>query len=307
MFKLPFQATWNGSFFMFCLSTIPHSLAWELMQMRCPWNELLSVLPTWMRREVDELSRETLQELRLRRGQPPELICKNGEILLKRKIAQEDLAFVVNTASRYSPWAATTAGQGYITAPGGHRIGLCGESVIQQGSMTGLRQISSLCVRVARDCTGIAEKLACYRGSILIIGRPGSGKTTLLRDLIRVRGKHEQVGVVDERCELFPSAFTPEGRVDVLSGCGKTQGVELLLRTMRPETIAVDEITSKADCDGLIHCGWCGVSLLATAHAASKSDFFSRPVYKPLTASGLFSHLVILRADKTWTMERVDV
>ena len=275
--------------------------------MRCQWNELLSVLPTWMRREVDELSRETLQELRLRRGQPPEMVCKNGKFGLKRKISQEDLTFVVNTASRYSPWAAATVSQGYITAPGGHRIGLCGEAVVQQGSMTGLRQISSLCVRVARDFPGIADKLACYRGSVLIIGKPGCGKTTLLRDLIRVRGKSEQIAVVDERCELFPAAFTPEGRVDVLCGCGKSQGVELLLRTMSPDSIAVDEITSKGDCEGLLRCGWCGVSLLATAHAASRSDFFNRPVYKPLVESGLFTHLVVLRADKTWTMERMDV
>lgn len=275
--------------------------------MRCPWNELLSVLPTWMRREVDELSRDTLQELRLRRGQPPELLCKNGKFSLKRKIAQEDLSFVVNTASRYSPWAAATVGQGYITAPGGHRIGLCGEAVVQQGSMTGLRQISSLCIRIARDFSGIADKLACFRGSLLILGKPGSGKTTLLRDLIRVRGKSEHVAVVDERCELFPATFAPDGYVDVLCGCGKPQGVELLLRTMSPDTIAVDEITSKADCEGLLHCGWCGVSLLATAHAASKLDFLSRPVYKPLADSGLFSHLVVLRSDKTWTVERMDV
>lgn len=199
--------------------------------MRCSWNELLSVLPTWMRREVDELSRDTLQELRLRRGQPPELICNNGKYSLKRKIGQEDLNFVVNTASRYSPWAAATVGQGYITAPGGHRIGLCGEAVNQQGSMTGLRQVSSLCVRVARDFSGIADKLASHRGSILIIGKPGSGKTTLLRDLIRVRGKCEQVAVVDERCELYPTAFAPEGRVDVL--CGRQRFCLLLPQSIR--------------------------------------------------------------------------
>ncbi len=275
--------------------------------MRCQWNELLSVLPTWMRREVDELSRDTLQELRLRKGQPPELICRSGRFSLKRKVNQEDLAFVVNTASRYSPWAAATAAQGYITAPGGHRIGMCGEAVMQQGSMTGFRQISSLCIRVARDFPGIAEKLACHRGSLLILGRPGSGKTTLLRDLIRVRGKYEQVAVVDERCELFPAGFAQEGRVDVLYGCGKKHGVEAVLRTMGPDTIAVDEITSQQDCEGLLHCGWCGVSLLATAHAASREDFLARPVYKPLADSGLFTHLVVLRSDKTWTLERMDV
>ena len=174
--------------------------------MRCAWKELLDILPVWLRQSVDRQGRDTLQELRMRRNQPPELITATGSVLLTRVVTGDDLLFCVNTASRYSPWTAGTASQGYITAPGGHRIGLCGEAVIQQGVMTGIRSPTSLCIRVARDFPGIGAQAAGLKGSILILGKPGSGKTTLLRDLIRQisdRGPGS-VAVVDERGELFP-------------------------------------------------------------------------------------------------------
>ena len=221
-------------------------------------------------------------------------------------MTKEELGSIVNLASRYSPWAATTAASCYITAPGGHRIGMCGEAVIQEGRMRGIRQVNSLCIRIARDIPGIAKELRSITGSILIIGSPGSGKTTLLRDLIRYRNERHSVSVVDERGELFPKGVLSGPRIDVLTGCSKVQGVELLLRTMSPGTIAVDEITAAEDCNALIKAGWCGVDLLATAHASSRTDLHSRPVYAPLVKSHLFETLIVLRSDKSWKMERME-
>jgi stage III sporulation protein AA len=280
-----------------------------MMQMKCAWKELLAILPPWCRSDVDTLGKDTMQELRLRLAQPPELIRSNGAVRLKRSVIMEDLSYIVNTASRYSPWSAATAAQGYITAPGGHRIGLCGQSVVQNGDMTGLRQVRSLCIRVARDFAGIAGKLHGINGSVLIIGSPGSGKTTLLRDFIRCRSESGagSVAVVDERGELFPTDFFPGSRTDILTGCTKGQGIEILLRTMGPATIAVDEITSEKDCDALVKAGWCGVSLLATAHASCKEELYARPVYKPLVKSHLFDTLVTLRPDKSWKAERMEL
>lgn len=272
--------------------------------MICAWKELLSVLPLWMRREVDDCS-ETAQDIRLRLGAPPEVVCCENSNWLRGSVTSEDLNFVINAASRYSPWAAATISQGYLTAPGGHRIGICGEAVMKEGRMTGIRNVSSLCIRVARDFPGLAEGLLNLIGSILILGAPGWGKTTLLRDLIRQKsnaGHH--ISVVDERGELFPTGFSMGDRTEVLTGCPKTQGIEALLRTMGPQIIAVDEITAIQDCEALRQAAWCGVNLLATAHASSLSDYLHREVYAPLVKQNLFDNIIILHADRQWHLER---
>jgi stage III sporulation protein AA len=113
--------------------------------------------------------------------------------------------------------------------------------------------------------------------------------------------------VVDERGELFPDAggFVTGPRTDVLRGCSKKEGIEILLRTMGPGAIAVDEITSEQDCIELLRAGWCGVDLLATAHAASKTDLHARPIYRALVKNELFDHLVILQSDKSCITERM--
>ncbi len=282
------------------------------MKCACAWTELLAVLPLWMRSEVDKYGREALQELRLRLDQPPELVCRGGSTWLQRTVVQEDLSYCVSAASRYSPWTATSAAEGYLTSAGGHRLGLCGEAVLSGGTMQGIRRVTSICVRVARDFPGIAAGLSGKQESILILGRPGSGKTTLLRDLIRQISDStpQSIAVVDERGELFPPSarggcFPSGKKTDVLSGCPKAQGIETVLRTMGAGTIAVDEITAAADCQALLHAGWCGVRLLATAHASGVRDLQMRPVYRPILESRLFDTAVVLQADKSWRTERI--
>lgn len=272
--------------------------------MICAWKELMNSLPQWMRRELEPYS-DTVQNIRLRLNAKPEVQCAADSAWLSKIVTTADLNFVINSASRYSPWAASSISQGYVTAPGGHRIGICGEAVMKEGSMTGIRELKSLCIRVARDFPGIADKLADLNGSILILGAPGCGKTTLLRDLIRQKsncGKH--ISVVDERCELFPPGFDRGERTEILTACPKASGIELLLRTMGPDIIAVDEITAKADCDALQQAAWCGVSLIATAHASCLEDYLHREVYSPLVRQNLFDHIVVLHPDKQWHLER---
>ena len=277
--------------------------------MRCAWDALLSILPSRLRQQVDNLGRDTMQELRLRVGQPVELILSGQSRILGIQALEEDITFIVNAASHYSPWAAATSAKGYITAAGGHRIGVAGECVVQGGQVTGIRRATSLCIRVARGFPGIGDK-APKSGSLLILGPPGAGKTTLLRELIRCRSEAGQaVAVVDERGELFPvgGVFSPGTRTDVLTGCSKVTGVEMALRTLSPACIAVDEITAQEDCQALLSVGWCGVELLATAHARDAKDLLRRKIYQPLADSGLFETVLILQPDKSWRMERMRV
>lgn len=274
--------------------------------MKCTQVQLSGILPPRIRGMIPRERWEDLLEIRLRSGIPPQLICLSGQVELSGPVTGEELLFCVNTASRYSPWSAASLSEGYLTAAGGHRIGLCGS-----WNGKGFGSISGLCIRVARDFPGISQGIP-LRESLLILGPPGSGKTTLLRDLIRrlSREGRGSVAVVDERCELFPmsngvNSFDPGLNTDVLSGCSKSVGIPMVLRSMGPAWIALDEITAKSDCAALLQAGWCGVKLIATAHASGVSDLLSRPVYEPLVKTKLFQTAVVLRRDKTWHIERI--
>ena len=276
--------------------------------MTCAWQPLLNIMPPLLRADVDRFGRDELLELRLRIGMQPEMVMQDGSKYLSGLVTQDVLQFVINAACRYSPWTATTSADGYITTRGGHRIGLCGEVTLRNGTMADVKRITSLCIRVARDFPGIGKR-AAMTGSLLILGRPSSGKTTLLRDLIRIRsdGGEGSVAVVDERGELFPQGIDRGIRVDVLRGCRKAQGLQQLLRTMGPGCIALDEITEPEDCLGLIQAAGCGVTLLATAHAGSEEDFLTREVYRPLVERNIFSRVLMLHPDKHFTVERISV
>jgi len=273
---------------------------------------LKSILPPAIRDSVDKHYNSILQEIRLRIGMPVELVTKDAIITLPICTTEEFIRFCVNASSKYSPWSSDTFGNGYITAPGGHRLGLCG-TYVSNGSSGTFKGITSICIRISRDFPGSATEALNLQGSILIIGVPGSGKTTLLRDLIRLKSnKGTSISVVDERQEIFPIhngkfCYTVGKRTDVISNCSKAKGIEMALRSMSPETIAVDEITAPEDCQALLHAGWCGVRLLATAHAGSCRDLHQRPVYRPIVENRLFETVVIIQQDKSWQMERMDI
>ena len=283
--------------------------------MSTAWQSYLNLLPHWLRDTVDKQGRGRLTELRLRVGHPVQMRFVSDCLFLEHIAKPEDIQFIINIATKYSPWISSTVCKGFITGEGGHRIGICGDAVLDsRGNIQTIENPSSLNIRVARDVVGVADKIGHFNDSILIIGRPGCGKTTLLRDYIRQRSDlcFDSVCVVDERREIFPKVrgqccFYSGKQTDILSGCNKAQGIDMAIRCMNPGTIAVDEITEDSDCKAILYAGWCGVKLLATAHAESKDDLYTRPIYKPIVSANIFQYLVVMSADKRWHLERISV
>ena len=114
---------------------------------------------------------------------------------------------------------------------------------------------------------------------------------------------------MDERLELAACAsgvpqFRLGAHTDVLSGAPKAAGIELLLRTMNPEWIAVDEITAEADIAAIRRASYCGVRFLATAHAADRRELESRPLYRTLLQDGFFRMAAFLLPDRSVRIER---
>lgn len=265
--------------------------------------QAMQFLPPRVRRAVELLpTMEKTEEIRLRRGQAIACLLQGGEETLPIIASNALIGEVVDLASERSSYAVQDMlKKGFIALNGGHRLGVCGTGVYQRGELQTLRDISSLNLRIARQIRGaadaVADRLWLSPQSSLIIGAPGCGKTTLLRDLIRQMSErfHYRIGVADERMELSGGLqFDLGTRTDVLCAVQKEAAIEMLLRSMNPEWIALDEITAFEDVEAMLRASYCGVRFLATAHACDLNELKARPVYRSLLASGLFVNLIVI-------------
>lgn len=246
------------------------------------------------------------EELRLRAECPPSVKAAGEERALELPgVSAEALREILSRAARYSVHSyGESLKNGYVTLTGGHRLGVCGTAVVENGQVCGVRNISSLNLRIARQLPGLGAEidLAGERGlrSTLLLSPPGFGKTTLLRELIRrISDDGQTVGVADERSEIAAlNDGVPQFRIgrctDVIEGCGKRQAALLLLKTMSPALLALDEITAPADVEAVALCAHCGVAVLASAHAADLQDLSMRGLYRRLLALRLFEQAVII-------------
>ncbi|MBR6740764.1 MAG: stage III sporulation protein AA [Clostridia bacterium] len=284
-------------------------------------NRLLEILPSEARiaaTNLNETDKLSIEEIRLSAGKyisvgidgKEYVLSQNGSLsessVLGIRVSGEDLADTVAKASNGAVYSAQeSVREGYITVFGGHRIGLCGHTVTEQGRITAITNFSSLCIRIAKSVTGCTERIASELIdnrplNTLVISPPSVGKTTLLRDLVRelsVRGN--RVSVADERGEVSGSCggvpqFDLGPSTDVLEGAEKSVAVYMLLRTMTPKVIAIDEITVEKDAMAVIKSRNCGVSVIATAHGDSLSDLEQRPIYSRLLREGVFERFVVL-------------
>ena len=257
---------------------------------------------------------ENLEELRIGSGRPLRLRYPQAEREFWPKTEPQMVEGVLQCACHHSVYAySETIRQGYVTMEGGHRIGICGFGVTENGDVRTIKEPSSLNIRIARQVLGCAELLLPdLSASTLVLGPPGSGKTTLLRDAVRLLSekRRQTIGLVDERGELSAIAngmnqMDIGTRTDVMANVPKAKAIMMLLRAMTPTWIALDEITAAEDILAMEQAAYCGVRLLATAHGDGMEDLTRRPLYRRLMETGVFQQVVVLKRDKSYEVQEV--
>ena len=300
--------------------------------------QIFKIFPRGIRERLERSGADpgAIQELRLRAGRPLMVLCGGRELALtvggRLEPAGEGrraqglfivekgmIEETVELMGRFSLYAAQEElRQGFLTIRGGHRVGVAGRVLAENGQIRVMRSISFLNVRVAHEKKGCADRVMEFLYSengrflnTLIISPPRCGKTTLLRDIIRQASDGCRagasgrwfpgisVGVVEERSELGACyEGQPQNdlgcRTDVLDCCPKSQGMMMLVRSMSPELIAVDEIGGEEEARAIEYAGNCGCSLAATAHGESMEEIKGKAGLGRLVKQGFFKRFILL-------------
>jgi stage III sporulation protein AA len=291
-------------------------------------DELLKIFSLKLRTILGKLTidYDRLQEIRLRMNAPLLIIYGNKEAFISEEaklvedpsravlITKNEIRETMEYISNYSLYAfEEEIRQGFITINGGHRIGIAGKTIIEDDVVKGMKHISFINIRMAHQIKGCADPVLPYLVNrqtdgiyhTLIISPPRCGKTTLLRDIIRQLSDGNpylpgmSVGVVDERSEIGACYMgTPQNelgiRTDILDCCPKAKGMMMLIRSMSPQIIAVDEIGSREELDAIDYVIGCGCKLIATVHGSSIEDIRNKPTLSELVKKRLFERYVIL-------------
>lgn len=292
------------------------------------------LLPVPIRKILEKLPQGIaagIEEIRIREGRPLEIITANGyqfvtakaELTFRSEDAyhpdKELCLQLLDMVTQHSLYTFEEELQkGYITIQGGHRIGLSGRTVLEHGRVKLIRDITGYNIRLAREIHGVGssvlpllvDQASSSIHHTLVLSPPQMGKTTLVRDLARLisSGKWPagcrslrglKVGIVDERSELAACykgvpRFDVGPRTDVMDGCPKAEGMMMMIRSMSPEVLVVDEIGRPEDAAAIMEAIHAGIRIIATAHGIGLGDAMQRPILKELMQSKVFNRIVTL-------------
>ena len=278
--------------------------------------------------EQADLDFDWLQEIRLRADRPLVIVERGREAFLTEtgnrtgdfrrawQVTAQELRETMEFVGKYSLYAyEDELKQGYLTLRGGHRVGVAGKTVLEGDKVKGIRYISCVNVRLSHEIPGCADSVLPYLYGesgichTLIVSPPRCGKTTLLRDLVRQisNGSEKRrgytVGVVDERSEICGCYMGIPGndvgiRTDVMDACPKAEGMMMLVRSMAPDIVAVDEIGDYRDSRAIETVFHCGCRLLATVHGSSMEDILKKPLLQRLVQYRCFERYIVLDQEK---------
>lgn len=268
-----------------------------------PLSRVLSSLPYRLSDEIKKrASGLRIEEIRVRLGRRASLVISGENVQLKTVLDKSELSAVLSDMCQGSLYAfSETINQGYISLPGGVRVGICGRAACEDGHIIGVNDITSLSIRIPHRIGNVGQAVCDLLASfdrvsgVLIYSPPGVGKTTLLRSVAAKLASGEaplRTVVIDTRGEL---SFSNEGQelcLDVLSGYPRRQGIEIATRSLNAQVIICDEIGDYEEAMALVASHNCGVPLIASAHASSIDGLLSRSGIRLLHDAGIFGAYV---------------
>ena len=293
-------------------------------------NYILKYFPSRIREvletEIGE-NDETLEEIRVRVQKPIVLKFNKMEKIVRYFVTSEEILNILQLVCENSIYSyQNQIAEGFVTVSGGHRVGVSGSCVIENGKVININYINSLNFRIARQVLGCSEDVLEHIlnleentvSNTLIVSPPGCGKTTILRDITkqissgikRLKFKGINVGIVDERGEIA-SLYkgVPQNEIgtksDVLENVSKSTGMKMLIRSMAPQVIIADEIGSKEDVEIINYAMCCGCKGIFTAHGSNFDDLYLNPVLKQLINGHVFEVIIFLSSKEKGKVDDV--
>lgn len=277
---------------------------------------ILKCLPTQLAKLILEHNIQKLEEIRIRANKPVILKLRQVEIVLNYTITTNEIIGILQNICNNSIYTyQNQICNGFITLPGGNRVGIAGNVVIKDGQVSNISYIYSLNFRISHQINGASDNILKYvldteNNTIyntLIVSPPGAGKTTIIRDLAKrisngineINFRGLDVSIIDERGEIAAMTkgitFNDVGiRTDVLDNVPKSIGIRMAVRSMAPKVIIADEIGNKDDVNIINYAICSGVKCIFTAHGSNMEDLLKNNEINKIINLQLFSKIIFL-------------